>query len=69
METIMNKSLCICGCCKRCLLYTSDAADEEDSVHLGVPRTIKKKKQTTNKRNGGAKLKIKMIIYELRRNT
>src|SRR5665648_436406 len=28
----------------RCLLYTSDAADEEDSVDLGGRRIIKKKK-------------------------
>ena len=28
-----------------CLLYTSDAADEEDSVDLGVRPTIKKKKK------------------------
>ena len=28
-----------------CLLYTSDAADEEDSVDLGGCRIIKKKKQ------------------------
>ena len=28
-----------------CLLYTSDAADEEDSVDLGVRRIIKKKKK------------------------
>ena len=27
-----------------CLLYTSDAADEEDSVDLGGSRIIKKKK-------------------------
>ena len=27
-----------------CLLYTSDAADEEDSVDLGGRRRIKKKK-------------------------
>ena len=27
-----------------CLLYTSDAADEEDSVDLGVRRIIQKKK-------------------------
>ena len=27
-----------------CLLYTSDAADEEDSVDLGERRIIKKKK-------------------------
>src|SRR5674536_403750 len=30
------------GCC---LLYTSDAADEEDSVDLGGRRIIKKKKK------------------------
>ena len=28
-----------------CLLYTSDAADEEDSVDLGGRRTIEKKKK------------------------
>eukprot|EP00658_Telonema_sp_P-2_P075728 TRINITY_DN65426_c0_g1_i1.p1 TRINITY_DN65426_c0_g1~~TRINITY_DN65426_c0_g1_i1.p1 ORF type:complete len:123 (+),score=27.22 TRINITY_DN65426_c0_g1_i1:94-462(+) len=32
---------------QRCLLYTSDAADEEDSVDLGGRRIIKKK----NKKN------------------
>src|SRR5665648_776986 len=32
---------------KSCLLYTSDAADEEDSVDLGGRRIIKKKKNTT----------------------
>ena len=30
---------------KDCLLYTSDAADEEDSVDLGGRRLIKKKKR------------------------
>ena len=30
-----------------CLLYTSDAADEEDSVDLGGRRIIKKKKRGT----------------------
>ena len=29
---------------ERCLLYTSDAADEEDSVDLGGRRIIKKGK-------------------------
>eukprot|EP00658_Telonema_sp_P-2_P055069 TRINITY_DN4379_c0_g1_i5.p1 TRINITY_DN4379_c0_g1~~TRINITY_DN4379_c0_g1_i5.p1 ORF type:complete len:107 (+),score=42.18 TRINITY_DN4379_c0_g1_i5:111-431(+) len=29
-----------------CLLYTSDAADEEDSVDLGGRRIIKKKKRS-----------------------
>src|SRR5665648_945922 len=32
------------GKCEVCLLYTSDAADEEDSVDLGGRRIIKKKK-------------------------
>eukprot|EP00658_Telonema_sp_P-2_P039271 TRINITY_DN280_c0_g1_i1.p1 TRINITY_DN280_c0_g1~~TRINITY_DN280_c0_g1_i1.p1 ORF type:complete len:112 (+),score=38.64 TRINITY_DN280_c0_g1_i1:41-376(+) len=32
-----------------CLLYTSDAADEEDSVDLGGRRIIKKKKNKTIK--------------------
>src|SRR5665648_1304114 len=31
-----------------CLLYTSDAADEEDSVDLGGRRIIKKKKKKNN---------------------
>ena len=31
-----------------CLLYTSDAADEEDSVDLGGRRIIKKKKEKKN---------------------
>eukprot|EP00658_Telonema_sp_P-2_P024235 TRINITY_DN19735_c0_g1_i4.p2 TRINITY_DN19735_c0_g1~~TRINITY_DN19735_c0_g1_i4.p2 ORF type:complete len:163 (+),score=32.23 TRINITY_DN19735_c0_g1_i4:762-1250(+) len=31
-----------------CLLYTSDAADEEDSVDLGGRRIIKKKKNSYN---------------------
>ena len=30
---------------KDCLLYTSDAADEEDSVDFGGRRIIKKKKR------------------------
>src|SRR5674536_408414 len=34
-----------------CLLYTSDAADEEDSVDLGGRRIIKKKKKTTTTLN------------------
>ena len=32
-----------------CLLYTSDAADEEDSVDLGGRRIIKKKKKQKTK--------------------
>ena len=35
---------------ERCLLYTSDAADERSSVDLGGRRIIKKKKQ---RKNGG----------------
>eukprot|EP00658_Telonema_sp_P-2_P003793 TRINITY_DN1141_c0_g2_i3.p1 TRINITY_DN1141_c0_g2~~TRINITY_DN1141_c0_g2_i3.p1 ORF type:complete len:172 (+),score=47.08 TRINITY_DN1141_c0_g2_i3:114-629(+) len=34
-----------------CLLYTSDAADEEDSVDLGGRRIIKKKKKKERKRS------------------
>eukprot|EP00656_Telonema_subtile_P041951 TRINITY_DN472_c0_g2_i3.p1 TRINITY_DN472_c0_g2~~TRINITY_DN472_c0_g2_i3.p1 ORF type:complete len:113 (-),score=3.54 TRINITY_DN472_c0_g2_i3:1-339(-) len=34
-------------CVDTCLLYTSDAADEEDSVDLGGRRIIKKKKRST----------------------
>ena len=34
----------------RCLLYTSDAADERSSVDLGGRRIIKKKKQNTKKK-------------------
>src|SRR5665648_719993 len=33
-----------------CLLYTSDAADEEDSVDLGGRRIIKKKKKRNKKK-------------------
>ena len=33
-----------------CLLYTSDAADEEDSVDIGGRRFIKKKKRRENRR-------------------
>src|SRR5664280_2992478 len=37
------------SCSKSCLLYTSDAADEEDSVDLGGRRIIKKKKKKKKK--------------------
>ena len=33
-----------------CLLYTSDAADEEDSVDLGGCRILKKKKKRIKKK-------------------
>eukprot|EP00658_Telonema_sp_P-2_P055372 TRINITY_DN44020_c0_g1_i2.p1 TRINITY_DN44020_c0_g1~~TRINITY_DN44020_c0_g1_i2.p1 ORF type:complete len:131 (-),score=20.44 TRINITY_DN44020_c0_g1_i2:25-417(-) len=41
-----------------CLLYTSDAADEEDSVDLGGRRIIKKKKNN-RENNKGKKTQIK----------
>ena len=34
---------------RRCLLYTSDAADERSSVDLGGRRIIKKKKEETKR--------------------
>ena len=34
-----------------CLLYTSDAADEEDSVDLGGRRIIQKKNNKTQRKN------------------
>ena len=43
-----------------CLLYTSDAADEEDSVDLGGRRTIKKK----NKKKTTKTIKKKKITKE-----
>src|SRR5665648_96542 len=39
------------GIFKSCLLYTSDAADEEDSVDLGGRRIIKKKKKKKKHNN------------------
>src|SRR5674536_113801 len=36
---------CVRSLLQSCLLYTSDAADEEDSVDLGGRRIIKKKKK------------------------
>ena len=44
-----------------CLLYTSDAADEEDSVDLGGRRIIKKKKKEEIREG---RLKIKWIKTE-----
>src|SRR5674536_55096 len=40
-----EQRLAASGAGKSCLLYTSDAADEEDSVDLGGRRIIKKKKK------------------------
>ena len=42
-----------------CLLYTSDAADEEDSVDLGGRRIIKKKKSKKEKKKYHKKKKSK----------
>src|SRR5664280_3835770 len=41
---------CGAGQASICLLYTSDAADEEDSVDLGGRRIIKKKKKKKKKK-------------------
>eukprot|EP00658_Telonema_sp_P-2_P071187 TRINITY_DN604_c0_g1_i15.p2 TRINITY_DN604_c0_g1~~TRINITY_DN604_c0_g1_i15.p2 ORF type:complete len:122 (-),score=28.17 TRINITY_DN604_c0_g1_i15:54-419(-) len=41
-------------CVDTCLLYTSDAADEEDSVDLGGRRIIKKKKKKKEGRVGAS---------------
>eukprot|EP00656_Telonema_subtile_P009630 TRINITY_DN1453_c0_g1_i3.p1 TRINITY_DN1453_c0_g1~~TRINITY_DN1453_c0_g1_i3.p1 ORF type:complete len:174 (+),score=33.17 TRINITY_DN1453_c0_g1_i3:2-523(+) len=45
MQTGVPEDLSVCGHFMICLLYTSDAADEEDSVDLGGRRDLKKKKQ------------------------
>ena len=42
-----------------CLLYTSDAADEEDSVDLGGRRIIKKNRDTTSQQYLTKKLTLK----------
>eukprot|EP00658_Telonema_sp_P-2_P020667 TRINITY_DN18188_c0_g1_i1.p1 TRINITY_DN18188_c0_g1~~TRINITY_DN18188_c0_g1_i1.p1 ORF type:complete len:164 (-),score=26.85 TRINITY_DN18188_c0_g1_i1:110-601(-) len=42
VATVVSPVLCVDT---TCLLYTSDAADEEDSVDLGGRRIIKKKKK------------------------
>src|SRR5664280_3762129 len=45
------------GPLRPCLLYTSDAADEEDSVDLGGRRIIKKKKKKKIKKKKITKIK------------
>ena len=45
LEMELDLSKKISAMLKDCLLYTSDAADEEDSVDLGGRRIIKKKKK------------------------
>ena len=44
-KTCYYSPLAEVGVFSTCLLYTSDAADEEDSVDLGGRRIIKKKKK------------------------
>ncbi|CZS11615.1 hypothetical protein CDFC105_93859 [Clostridioides difficile] len=44
-----NKDGSLCTLDNICLLYTSDAADEEDSVDLGGRRVIKKKKRSISR--------------------
>eukprot|EP00656_Telonema_subtile_P000954 TRINITY_DN10454_c0_g1_i2.p2 TRINITY_DN10454_c0_g1~~TRINITY_DN10454_c0_g1_i2.p2 ORF type:complete len:115 (+),score=8.43 TRINITY_DN10454_c0_g1_i2:394-738(+) len=43
---------------RTCLLYTSDAADEEDSVDLGGRRIIEKKKKENKQERGTRKRNI-----------
>eukprot|EP00656_Telonema_subtile_P047371 TRINITY_DN54346_c0_g1_i1.p1 TRINITY_DN54346_c0_g1~~TRINITY_DN54346_c0_g1_i1.p1 ORF type:complete len:102 (+),score=24.48 TRINITY_DN54346_c0_g1_i1:98-403(+) len=50
LEGIENILQCEFGPSCACLLYTSDAADEEDSVDLGGRRIIKKKKKRRMRR-------------------
>ena len=47
-----------------CLLYTSDAADEEDSVDLGGRRIIKKKNKNEKKQQNKKKLRKKHTHIE-----
>src|SRR5665648_1258736 len=52
-RTVLNRYLmysAIPSLAIACLLYTSDAADEEDSVDLGGRRIIKKKKKNKKKK-------------------
>src|SRR5664280_3226871 len=44
LSVTLNGGVCLIVDVDACLLYTSDAADEEDSVDLGGRRIIKKKK-------------------------
>ena len=47
IDTVIVEDIASFNYWNDCLLYTSDAADEEDSVDLGGRRLIKKKKHTT----------------------
>eukprot|EP00658_Telonema_sp_P-2_P064447 TRINITY_DN53445_c0_g1_i1.p1 TRINITY_DN53445_c0_g1~~TRINITY_DN53445_c0_g1_i1.p1 ORF type:complete len:122 (-),score=41.99 TRINITY_DN53445_c0_g1_i1:108-473(-) len=48
IKDVKNEQKCYIFTHGSCLLYTSDAADEEDSVDLGGRRIIKKKKKKKN---------------------
>ena len=48
MKRFVRMGIDVGGTHTNCLLYTSDAADEEDSVDLGGRRIIKKKKRYQN---------------------
>ena len=57
---VLVGSFMLAGCSKdeilnHCLLYTSDAADEEDSVDLGGRRIINKKKKIKEEREDKTK--------------
>ena len=49
-----------------CLLYTSDAADEEDSVDLGGRRILKKKKKNKKFKNIRSTILLKKIINKVK---
>ena len=51
-----------------CLLYTSDAADEEDSVDLGGRHSIKKKKKEVEKEAEKEYLAYKTVKDEVQGN-
>ena len=51
-----------------CLLYTSDAADEEDSVDLGGSRIINKKNKKKKKKARGIRNKIVREEFKEERN-
>ena len=46
----LRRKTSVCDVLCSCLLYTSDAADEEDSVDLGGRRIIKKKNKALSTR-------------------
>ena len=61
--TCQEGNLCAgCGVPDRCLLYTSDAADERSSVDLGGRRIIKKKKTIHTRRETSAHMIARKTI-------